>query len=62
MNPVNTDTTPSLTDSEPTSASDTPAEPRPSDGTRAWISQLVANMNRMAVDEDFRKEIEKKIF
>lgn len=59
---MNTDATPSLTDSEPTSASDTQAEPSPSAGTRAWISQLVANMNRMAVDEDFRKEIEKKIF
>ncbi len=66
MNTANTDTTPPLPDSErpnvSTSASDTQAEARPSAATQAWISQRVVNMNRMAVDEDFRKEIEKNIF
>lgn len=67
MNITNTDTTPPLPDSESQDVStaaltDKPAEARPSGGTRAWLSRLVVNMNRMAVDEEFRKEIEKKIF
>lgn len=66
MNTANTDTTPPLPDSEhpnaSTSATDTQAEARPSAATHAWISQLVVNMNRMVIDADFRKEIEKKIF
>jgi hypothetical protein len=67
MNITNTDNTPPSNDSERQDVStaaltDKPTEARPSAGTRAWISRLAVNMNRMAVDEAFRKEIEKKIF
>jgi hypothetical protein len=66
MNIANTDATLHPTDSDRQDASaaahDTPAEHHHSAQTQAWLSQLVANLNRMAVNEDYRKEIEKKSF
>lgn len=63
MNLSHTDATPPLPNSDITAIpTDKTAKKHSAERTQAWIAQLVANMNRMAVDDDFRKAIEKKIF
>ena len=44
-----------------TPVTDCPAEPRPLNDAKTWNERVMRNMRRMAVDEDYRKEIEKNL-
>jgi hypothetical protein len=42
-------------------ATDKPAEPPRLNDEKAWEERVMRNMRRMAVDEDYRKEIAKNL-
>lgn len=46
----------------PMPASDKPADPLPLESTDAWLKRAIKTMDRMARDEEYRKEIAKRLF
>ena len=44
-----------------TPVTDCAAEPRPLNDAKTWNERVMRNMRRMAVDEDYRKEIAKNL-
>jgi hypothetical protein len=44
-----------------TPITDCAAEPRPLNDAKTWNERVMRNMRRMAVDEDYRKEIAKNL-
>lgn len=41
---------------------DQPAEPPQPNDTHAWLRRALQNMDRMSKDEEYRKEVAKKLF